>query len=209
MRPQLWKFERRALAMGYQVVAGVDEVGMGPLAGPVVAGAVVLRLGDRIPGLNDSKLMTADDRERVEKIIRRRAVAVSLCAVDHTQVNRLGLYGARKLAHAGAVAGLSVKAEYLLIDAFDVPDALLPQLAVVRGDKLCASIMAASIVAKVARDRTMIEYDRLYPGWGFAEHKGYATPSHRAAIRRLGPSPIHRTSWAPFRISELLEARPS
>src|SRR5206468_11569373 len=123
MRPQLWKFERRAHAMGYEVVAGVDEVGMGPLAGPVVAGAVVLRLGDRIPGLNDSKLMTADERERVDRIIRRRAVAVSLCAVDHTQVNRLGLYKARMLAHAGAVAGLSVRAEYLLVDAFDVPDA--------------------------------------------------------------------------------------
>jgi ribonuclease HII len=164
---------------------------------------VVLRLGDRIPGLNDSKLMTADERERVDRIIRRRAVAVSLCAVDHTQVNSLGLYGARKLAHAGAVAGLSVKAEYLLVDAFDVPDVPVPQMAVVRGDKVCASIMAASIVAKVARDRVMTEYDQLYPGWGFADHKGYATPSHRAAIRRLGPSPIHRTSWAPFRVSEL------
>jgi ribonuclease HII len=153
--------------------------------------------------------MTAEERERVDRIIRRRAVAVSLCAVDHTQVNRLGLYKARMLAHAGAVAGLSVRAEYLLVDAFDVPDAPLPQLAVVRGDKICASIMAASIVAKVARDKTMIEYDRIYPGWGFADHKGYATPSHRAAIRRLGPSPIHRTSWAPFRVSELLEAQPS
>src|SRR5207245_2112505 len=145
MRPQLWKFERRAQAMGYQVVAGVDEVGMGPLAGPVVAGAVVLKVGDRIPGLNDSKLMTADERGRVERIIRRRAVAVSLCAVDHTQVNRLGLYGARKLAHAGAVAGLSVKAEYLLSDAFDIADVPLPQVAVVRGARLCAWTLAARI----------------------------------------------------------------
>src|SRR5213076_3424730 len=119
MRPKLWQFERRAVAMGYQVVAGVDEVGMGPLAGPVVGGAVVLRIGDRIPGLNDSKLMTPEERDRVDAIIRRRAVAVSLCAVDHTQVNQLGLYGARQLAHAGAVAGLCVKPEYLLIDAFD------------------------------------------------------------------------------------------
>ena len=203
MRPKLWKFERMAADMGYQVVAGVDEVGMGPLAGPVVGGAVVLRIGDRIPGLNDSKQLTADEREQADRIIRRRAVAVSVCAVDHTHVDRLGLYKARILAHAGAVAGLSVKAEYLLIDAFDIPDTPLPQMAVVRGDKVCASIMAASIVAKVARDATMIEYDRLYPGWGFADHKGYATPSHRAAIRRLGPSPIHRTSWAPFRVSEL------
>jgi ribonuclease HII len=203
MRPLLWRYERMAGSMGYQVVAGVDEVGMGPLAGPVVGGAVVLRIGERIPGLNDSKLITPAERDRVDAIIRRRAIAVSVCAVDHTQVDRLGLYKARILASAGAVAGLSVKAEYLLVDAFDVPDTPLPQMAVIRGDKVCASIMAASIVAKVARDRAMIEYDRLYPGWGFADHKGYATPSHRAAIRRLGPSPIHRTSWAPFRVSEL------
>ena len=203
MRPKLWHYERMAAAMGYQVVAGVDEVGMGPLAGPVVGGAVVLRIGDRIPGLDDSKKLTAQQRERVDAIIRRRAVAVAVCAVDHTQVDQLGLYRARILASAGAVAGLAVKAEYLLIDAFDVPDAPLPQMAVVRGDKVCASIMAASIVAKVARDRAMIEYDRLYPGYGFAEHKGYATRSHQAAIRRLGPSPIHRTTWAPFRVSGL------
>jgi ribonuclease HII len=204
MRPKLWHYERRALAMGYRVVAGVDEVGMGPLAGPVVAGAVVLPISARIPGLDDSKLLTADERERVDQLIRRRAVSVSVCAVDHTQIGSLGLLKARHLAAAGAVAGLTVAAEYLLIDAFDIPGAPLPQLAVVRGDKVCASIMAASIVAKVARDKAMIEYDRLYPGYGFADHKGYATPSHRTAIRRLGPSPIHRTTWAPFRVSDLV-----
>src|SRR5438552_16346916 len=200
MRPKLWQFERRALAMGYEVVAGVDEVGMGPLAGPVVGGAVVLRIGDRIPGLNDSKQMTADEREQADRIIRRRAVAVSVCAVDHTHVDRLGLYKARILAHAGAVAGLGVKAEYLLIDAFDIPDTPLPQIAVVRGDKICASIMAASIVAKVARDATMIEYDRLYPGWGFADHKGYVTSLHRVSLRRSGPCTIHWTSLAHFSV---------
>jgi ribonuclease HII len=204
MRPKLWHYERMAQAMGYHVVAGVDEVGMGPLAGPVVGGAVVLEIGERIPGLNDSKLLSPEQREKIDAIIRRRAVAVAVCAVDHTQVDRLGLIKARDLASAGAVAGLSVKAEYLLVDAFDVPAAPLPQMAVVRGDKICASIMAASIVAKVARDRAMIEFDRIYPGYGFAEHKGYATPSHRAAIRRLGPSPIHRTSWQPFHVSELV-----
>jgi ribonuclease HII len=195
----LWRYERMASAMGYQVVAGVDEVGMGPLAGPVVGGAVVLTIGDRISGLDDSKLLTALQRERLDRVIRRRAVAVSVCAVDHAQVDSLGLTRARHLATAGAVAGLGIPAEYLLVDAWDVPDAPVAQMAVVRGDRTCASIMAASIVAKVARDRTMIEYDALYPGYGFAEHKGYATRAHRAAIRRLGPSPIHRTSWAPFR----------
>jgi ribonuclease HII len=197
----LWRYERMASAMGYQVVAGVDEVGMGPLAGPVVGGAVVLPIGVRIPGLDDSKLLSADQRERLDRSIRRRAIAVSVCAVDHAQVDSLGLLRARHLATAGAVAGLGIPAEYLLVDAWDVPDAQMAQLAVVKGDRICASIMAASIVAKVARDRAMIEYDRLYPGYGFAGHKGYATPAHRAAIRRLGPSPIHRTSWAPFRTS--------
>ena len=195
----LWRYERMAVSMGYSVVAGVDEVGMGPLAGPVVGGAVVLEVGTRIPGLDDSKLLTPEERERVDRIIRRRALAWSVCAVDHDQVDRLGLIKARHLATAGAVAGLKRPAEYLLVDAWDVPEAPLPQMAVVRGDRTCASIMAASIVAKVARDKTMVEYDRVYPGYGFAFHKGYATPEHRAAIRRLGPSPIHRTSWAPFR----------
>src|SRR2546428_3003902 len=145
MRPKLWQFERRGLATGYQVVAGVDEVGMGPLAGPVVGGAVVLRIGDRIPGLNDSKQMTAEERDRVDAIIRRRAVAVAVCAVDHTQVDRLGLIKARILASAGAVAGLSVKADDILVDSFDLADTPPPHLAVVQGAKICASIIAASI----------------------------------------------------------------
>jgi ribonuclease HII len=199
MRPMLWKYERMASAMGYAVVAGVDEVGMGPLAGPVVGGAVVLAIGTRLPGLDDSKKLTAAERERLDKAIRRRALAVSVCAVDHAQVDSLGLIRARHLATAGAVAGLGLPAEYLLVDAWDVPEAPLPQMAVVRGDRTCASIMAASIVAKVARDRAMVEFDRIYPGYGFAGHKGYATRAHRAAIKRLGPSPIHRTTWAPFR----------
>jgi len=198
-RHMLWRYERMACAMGYQVVAGVDEVGMGPLAGPVVGGAVVLPIGVRIRGLDDSKLLNAEQRDRLDRAIRRRALAVSVCAVDHAQVDSLGLLRARHLATAGAVAGLKVPAEYLLVDAWDVPDAMIAQMAVVRGDRICASIMAASIVAKVARDRAMVEFDKLYPGYGFAGHKGYATPAHRAAIRRLGPSPIHRTSWAPFR----------
>ena len=195
----LWRYERMASSMGYHVVAGVDEVGMGPLAGPVVGGAVVLPIGVKISGLDDSKLLRFAERERLEAVIRRKAVAVSVCAVDHAQVCSLGLTRARNLATAGAVAGLGVPAEYLLVDAFDVPHAPLPQMAVVKGDRTCASIMAASIVAKVARDRAMIEYDRMYPGYGFAGHKGYATRAHRSAILRLGPSPIHRTTWAPFR----------
>ena len=176
-----------------------------PQSGRTGTIAFTLRAGESFASGNvvmipkPDSLLTPEERDRVDRIIRRRALAWSVCAVDHAQVDRLGLIKARHLATAGAVAGLKIPAEYLLVDAWDVPEAPLPQMAVVRGDRTCASIMAASIVAKVARDQTMIEYDRVYPGYGFAFHKGYATPEHRAAIRRLGPSPIHRTSWAPFR----------
>jgi ribonuclease HII len=164
-----------------------------------VAGAVVLPWHARLPGIKDSKALTQLQRERLDVLIRRRAVALSVCAVDAAEVDRIGLTRARCQAMLGALAGLGQPAEYLLIDAFDLPEAPLPQMAVIKGDATCISIMAASIVAKVHRDRQMVEYDRLYPGYGFARHKGYATRSHREAVRTLGPSPIHRVSWAPFR----------
>jgi ribonuclease HII len=198
-RPGLWASERMAEQMGYAVVAGLDEVGLGPLAGPAVAGAVVLRIGERLPGLNDSKKLTADQRERLDVLIRRRAVAWSVGAVSPEDIDRHGLTRARQQAMRAAVAGLGVGAEYLLVDAWDVPQLPLPQLCVVKGDSSCASIMAASVVAKVYRDRLMVEYDRQFPGYGFADHKGYATAAHRRALWRLGPSPIHRMSWAPIR----------
>jgi ribonuclease HII len=185
--------------MGFSVVAGLDEVGLGPLAGPAVAGAAVLRVGDRLPGLNDSKQLTPDQRQRLDVLIRRRAVAWAIGSVGPDEIDRRGLTHARQEAMRLAVAGLGVAAEYLLVDAWDVPDLPLPQLCVVKGDSICASIMAASILAKVYRDRLMIEYDRQYPGYGFAGHKGYATATHKQALRELGPSPIHRMSWAPIR----------
>jgi ribonuclease HII len=185
--------------MGYRVVAGIDEVGLGPLAGPAVAAAVVLPIGVRLPGLDDSKKLTADQRERLDRLIRRRALGVSIGEVSAGELDKLGLTRARQAAMSSAVAGLPIPAEYLLVDAWDVPDLPLPQMCVVKGDGTCASIMAASVVAKVHRDRLMIEYDRLYPGYGFAVHKGYATAAHRRALRELGPSAIHRMSWAPIR----------
>jgi ribonuclease HII len=185
--------------MGFSVVAGLDEVGCGPLAGPVVAGAVVLPIGVRLRGLNDSKALTAAERERLDRAIRRRAGAIGVGAVSAQELDRVGLTRARQLAMTGAIRALALPAEYLLIDAYDIPDLPLPQLAVVKGDATCASIMAASIVAKVFRDRAMFDYDRAYPGYGFAVHKGYATRGHREALRLLGPSPIHRMSWAPLR----------
>ncbi|MDQ6743006.1 MAG: ribonuclease HII [Candidatus Dormibacteraeota bacterium] len=198
-RPQLWASERVAEEMGYSVVAGIDEVGLGPLAGPAVAAAVVLPIGARLPGLDDSKRLTAEQRERLDRLIRRRALGVSIGEVSARGVDELGLTRARQTAMSGAVAGLPVPAEYLLVDAWDVPDLPLPQMCVIKGDASCASIMAASIVAKVHRDRLMIAYDSQFPGYGFAVHKGYATAAHRRALRELGPSPIHRMSWAPIR----------
>jgi ribonuclease HII len=198
-RPLLWATERQAREMGYQVVAGIDEVGLGPLAGPAVAAAVVLPIGARLPGLDDSKKLAPEDRERLDRSIRRRAVAFGVCAIAPELIDRDGLTRARQMAMTGAVEQLQVPAEYLLVDAWDVPDLPLPQMCVIKGDGVCASIMAASVVAKVYRDALMVAYDRQYPGYGFAEHKGYATPAHRRALRELGPSPIHRMSWAPIR----------
>jgi ribonuclease HII len=193
--------------MGFATVAGLDEVGCGPLAGPVVAGAVVLPIGVRLPGLNDSKALTALERERLDRQIRRRAVAVSTGEVSAARLDSVGLTRARQLAMAAAIKEIALDVEYLLVDAYDIPDLPLPQLAVYKGDAMCASIMAASIVAKVYRDGMMVGYDELYPGYGFAEHKGYATAAHRRALVSLGPSPIHRMSWAPLRALVASELR--
>jgi ribonuclease HII len=198
-RPLLWASEKMAQQLGFSVVAGIDEVGLGPLAGPVVAAAVVLPWHARLPGINDSKQLTGPQRQTLDSLIRRRALAVSVGAVDAARLDRVGLTMARRLAMTAAVEGLPDRADYLLIDAWDIPELPLPQMAVVKGDATCVSIMAASVVAKVFRDRQMMEFDRLYPGYGFAGHKGYATRSHKAALRNLGPSPIHRMSWAPLR----------
>ena len=198
-RPLLWASERTVRQMGFEMVAGIDEVGLGPLAGPAVAAAFVLPLGVRLPGLDDSKRMKPADRARVDRAIRRHAVAIGLGIVGPEVIDEQGLIRARQLSMRRAVESLPLPPEYLLVDAWDVPDLAVPQLCVVKGDAVCASIMAASIVAKVHRDNLMVEYDRQYPGYGFAVHKGYATRAHQDALRALGPSPIHRMSWAPIR----------
>ena len=208
-RPLLWASEKVAREMGYSVVAGIDEVGLGPLAGPVVAAAVVLPWHLRLPGLDDSKKLTRLQRERLDQSIRKRSVAIGIGQVEADEIDRFGLTRARQRAMTAAVHALDLEAEYLLIDAWDVPELALPQLAVIKGDATCASIMAASIIAKVHRDQLMVGYDSVYPGYGFALHKGYATASHKRALRELGPSPIHRMSWAPIReVLELAGSRP-
>lgn len=184
-------------ASGAGAVAGVDEVGMGPLAGPVVAAAVVLRRHANLPGLDDSKRVPPALRVALDARIRAQAVAVSVAQVSAAEVDRLNVHHAGLEAMRRAVAGLGVVPDHVLVDARTIPGLAIPQRALVGGDRLDASIAAASIVAKVHRDAWMERLDELHPGYGFRAHKGYSTPEHVAALRRLGPCAEHRRSFAP------------
>ncbi len=188
---------RRLMAEGARAVAGVDEVGVGPLAGPVVAAAVILADPIELPGLDDSKRLSPTARERLDRAIRSQARAVSLGEVPAADVDRLNPRGASLEAMRLAVVGLSLFPDHVLVDARTIPDISAPQTPLIHGDAIDALIAAASIVAKVYRDALMRDYDRRYPGYGFDEHKGYGTQRHLVALRRLGPSPIHRRSFAP------------
>ncbi len=189
---------RRALvAAGARVVAGVDEVGMGPLAGPVVAAAVVLPERFDLPGLDDSKRLAPRTRERLAGQIHAQALAVAVAELSPREIDARGILRAAQEAMRRAIAGLAAPPDHALVDGREVPDLGCAQTAIVGGDGLDASIAAASIVAKVHRDALMRELDGLHPGYGFAVHVGYPTPAHLAALRRLGPSPIHRRSFAP------------
>lgn len=193
-------FTERALwAAGIDLVAGVDEVGMGPLAGPVVAAAVVLPPDVGIDGVRDSKQLSARQREGLEREIRASAIAIGVGVVEHDEVDRINVYRAGLAAMARAVAALPVEPRHLLVDARRLPDCAIPQTCVEQGDRSVYSIAVASIVAKVHRDRVMAAMDEVYPGYGFARHAGYGTAAHLAALRELGPSPIHRRSFAPVR----------
>jgi ribonuclease HII len=184
-------------AEGYSAVAGVDEVGVGPLAGPVIAAAVVLSADFDVPGVRDSKLIDPDERGSLEKeILTRAACAFGMASVR--EIDAINIYEATALAMKRAVESLSLRPDYLLIDARRI-DLEIPQEGPVRGDQIHTCIAAASIVAKELRDRHMTELDVLYPGYGLAEHKGYSTSRHFEAIRKLGLSPVHRGSWLAVR----------
>ena len=185
--------------VGIAHVAGVDEVGMGPLAGPVVAAAVVFPPGTRLDGVADSKVLRAAVREELAVEIRRRAVSVGLGVVEPAEIDRLNIYQAGLRACRLAVHALTVVPGYVLVDGREIPDLPMPQSAYPKGDSFVCSIAAASIVAKVYRDGLMRDLDRVYPGYGFGRHMGYATAVHCAALRAQGPSPIHRRSFAPVR----------
>jgi ribonuclease HII len=196
---RLWRLERELSARGHARIAGLDEVGMGPLAGPVVAAAVILPLGFALLGLDDSKKLRPEARESLEREIRGAALGVALGIVETEEIDRLNIYRAGQLAMRRALAGLGAPPDAAVVDGRRVPDLPCHQVAVIGGDARVASIAAASVVAKVHRDALMRELDRAHPGYGFARHMGYSTAQHFAALARLGPSPIHRRSFAPVR----------
>jgi ribonuclease HII len=180
-------------------VAGVDEAGRGPLAGPVTAAAVILDPARPILGLDDSKRLTQARRAALEAEIQDRAIAWALGWADVVEIDALNILNATLLAMRRAVAALGVAPQEVLVDGNRCPDFGFPARAIVRGDALVPAISAASILAKEARDRELVRLDGLYPGYGLAGHKGYPTAAHVASLRRLGPSPIHRRSFGPVR----------
>lgn len=195
-------FEARARAKGYRAVAGVDEAGRGPLAGPVVAAAVILPPGYRHPGIRDSKALSAAAREKAYDVVLREAVAHAIAFASHEEIDAVNILQASLLAMRRAVEKLTPRPDFLYVDGhrpISLPDEdrwrFVRQQPIVSGDSLCLSVMAASILAKVFRDSLMEKYDREYPGYGFSVHKGYPTRDHLAALRSLGPCPIHRKTF--------------
>lgn len=190
------KFEKQAWSAGATLVAGVDEVGRGSLFGPVMAAAVILDPARRIRGLRDSKLLPAERREELALLIRERAIAWAISAVDAARIDQINIYQASRLAMLQAVEQLAPPASHLLVDAVRL-DCELPQQAIIHGDALSVSVAAASIIAKVERDRMIAAWDPVFPIYGLASNKGYSTPRHLAALREHGPSPLHRQSFSP------------
>lgn len=194
--------ERELRARGFKTVAGVDEVGRGALFGPVVAAAVILDPERPVRGLNDSKLLDADRRETLAGRIRERAVAWAIAAVDAATIDAINIYEASRVAMRAAVSRLDPYPDFLLVDAVAI-DLPVPQRGLIHGDARCTAIAAASIIAKVYRDACMKAWDAVYPEYGLAEHKGYATPEHSAALKEHGPTPLHRLSFEPVRARSL------
>jgi ribonuclease HII len=191
------RYERKLWRDGLPAVAGVDEAGVGPMAGPVVAAAVIFEPETFIKGVNDSKLLKPEDREEYFNKIHRRAITVGVGIASQREIDELNIFWATMLASRRAILSLLRRPDHVLVDGRLIPELKLPQTRIVGGDRKSFCIAAASIVAKVTRDRMMVEYDTEFPGYGFARHKGYCTPEHFAVLERLGPSPLHRRSFAP------------
>lgn len=193
----MFQYEEWARGHGYTLLCGVDEAGRGPLAGPVVAAAVIMPADPFLREVRDSKQLSPSMRARLYEEIRRVALDWCVVAVGVEEIDRLNILRAAEKAMRQAVAGLRVKPDLALVDGLPLPNCPVPQKAIVDGDKLSYSIAAASILAKVYRDELMEEYDRLYPQYGFAQHKGYCTPQHLKALAAYGPCPLHRRSFRP------------
>ena len=191
-----YRYEAQAWRSGLTLVAGLDEAGRGPLAGPVVAAAVILTPDRRVKKLCDSKLLPAERREELFDAITARAVAIGVGIVDHETIDRVNILQATKLAMLEALRGLAVAPELVITDFVALPGLTCPQRNLVDGDARCATVAAASIIAKVTRDRLMLEADKQFPEYGFARHKGYATADHLAALDRHGPCLLHRRTFS-------------
>ena len=191
----MWAIEDGCFEEGYQIICGVDEAGRGPLAGPVVAAAVILPPHAEIPGLNDSKKLSDKRRRELFPVIKEQAVAYGIGIADHQEIDEINILQATYLAMERALAQLATKPDLALIDGNRAKDFGLPVRTVVKGDSLSASIAAASVLAKVTRDDMMLEMAEEYPGYGFEIHKGYGTKAHYAALTELGASPIHRMTF--------------
>jgi ribonuclease HII len=192
-----WTLEEAARGRGALRIAGLDEVGRGPLFGPVVAAAVVLASGFQFDGLTDSKKLSEKRRNKLDLEIRANAIAFAIAEVDAEAIDRINIRQASLLAMRRAVEQLALSPDFLLIDGRDTIDWECPQRAVIRGDAMSFSIAAASVLAKVHRDRLLVKLDGEFPGYGLAKHKGYCCPAHLAALAKLGPTPLHRKSYRP------------
>ncbi len=188
-------YENQCRQNGYKLIAGIDEVGRGPLAGPVVAAAVILKENDLIEGINDSKKLSASKRESLYDIITERAVSYAFGVVSPEEIDRINILQSTYKAMRNALASLSVKPDFVLADAVTIPDIDIKQQGIIKGDAKSISIGAASIIAKVYRDRMMNEYAQIYPEYGFGQNKGYGSQSHIEAVKKYGPCPIHRKTF--------------
>ncbi|MGB9839089.1 ribonuclease HII [Thermovenabulum sp.] len=193
---KLFEFEKRLRERGYKLIAGVDEAGRGPLAGPVVAAAVILPENVFIPNLKDSKLLSEKKREEVYEEIVKNAISYSFSIVDERYIDEHNILKATLFAMKNAVLGLKISPDYIIVDALKIPEIDLPQEGIKGGDRICGSIAAASIVAKVERDRIMKQYHNLYPQYDFLHNKGYGTKKHIESIKKFGYSPIHRKTFS-------------
>ena len=191
----MWHYENETRKQGHKIIAGIDEAGRGPLAGPVVAASVILPENCRVEGLNDSKKLSEKKRNLIFQIIRKKAVAIGIGITYENIIDQINVLQATRVAMADSVSRLSCKPDFLLIDGNQKIPFIIPQLTIKKGDALSASIAAASVIAKVSRDRMMLHYDGIYPQYGFSRHKGYGTQDHLKNISKFGPCKIHRKTF--------------